>query len=52
LLGDGEGVTLIGDAGLGDRYARALAAQRVASQRLDGDACVLAGLGFTGIIDL
>ncbi|MES2159195.1 MAG: 2-dehydro-3-deoxygalactonokinase [Pseudomonadota bacterium] len=52
LLGAGEGVTLIGDAGLGDRYARALAAQGVASQRLDGDACALAGLGFTGDIKI
>ncbi|MFZ2998178.1 2-dehydro-3-deoxygalactonokinase [Sphingobium sp.] len=50
LLSGGDGVTLVGDAGLADRYARALDAQGVAARRLDGDACALAGLGFTGEI--
>ncbi len=45
LAGD-TGVVLIGDARLSDRYARALDAQGIASQSLDGDACARAGLGF------
>lgn len=52
LLKADDGVTLIGDARLADRYARALAAQGVKTQRLDGDACALAGLGFTGDIKI
>lgn len=48
LLDGGQKVTLIGDAGLADRYASAFAAQGVLSHRLDGDACALAGLGFMG----
>lgn len=37
-------LTLIGDPQLTDRYRRALAAFGADAQRLDGDACVLAGL--------
>lgn len=48
LLQADDDVTLIGDARLADRYARALAAQGVVSRRLDGDACALAGLGYVG----
>ena len=48
LLRADHGVTLIGDARLSDRYARALAVQGVESHRLDGDACALAGLGYAG----
>lgn len=52
LLQADDGVTLIGDARLADRYARALAAQGVESQRLDGDVCALAGLGYVGEMTL
>ncbi|MBU0659117.1 MAG: 2-dehydro-3-deoxygalactonokinase [Alphaproteobacteria bacterium] len=48
LLRADHGVTLIGDARLSDRYARALAVQGVESHRLDGDACALAGQGYAG----
>ena len=50
LLNGGASVALIGDTGLANRYARALDLQGIQARRLDGDACVLAGLGFTGEI--
>lgn len=43
-LGSAEGVTIIGDPRLAERYAQAFARQNVAVRLLDGDACVLAGL--------
>jgi len=43
-LGGAEGVTIIGDPRLAERYAQAFARQGVVVRRLDGDACVLAGL--------
>ncbi|WP_030540016.1 2-dehydro-3-deoxygalactonokinase [Sphingobium sp. DC-2] len=43
----GDNVTLIGDPRLSARYAQALEAQGVRSRLLDGEACALAGLGFT-----
>ena len=43
-LGSAEGVTIIGDPRLAERYVQAFARRGVAVQRLDGDACVLAGL--------
>ncbi len=46
LFAGGDGVTLIGDARLSARYAQALDAQGVPSRWMDGDTCVLAGLGF------
>ena len=48
MLGEDADVILIGDAGLSARYAQALERQGVASRTLNGDACALAGLGFTG----
>lgn len=48
LFGAEAGVTVIGDARLGDLYALALTAQAVVARQLDGDACALAGLGFMG----
>lgn len=44
MLGGAEGVTIIGDPRLGDLYAQAFARIGVAVRRLEGDACVLAGL--------
>lgn len=39
-----RGVTIIGDAALAERYAPALATFNLACERLDGEACALAGL--------
>ncbi|WP_298398101.1 2-dehydro-3-deoxygalactonokinase [Sphingobium sp.] len=47
-LGEDADVLLIGDKRLSARYAQALDAQGVGSAAIDGDACVLAGLGFMG----
>ena len=44
LLGDVSSITLIGDQSLCARYAKALEAQGLSPQSLDGDDCVLAGL--------
>lgn len=45
MAGDCEdGITLIGDESLVDRYLRACALLAVPADRLDGEACVLAGL--------
>ncbi|WP_176590146.1 2-dehydro-3-deoxygalactonokinase [Sphingobium sp. EM0848] len=46
MLGEADGIFLIGDAKLSVRYAQALGKQGLASQLLDGDACALAGLGY------
>jgi 2-dehydro-3-deoxygalactonokinase len=43
-LADASDVTIIGDPRLADLYTRAFAHTGVAVRRLDGDACVLAGL--------
>lgn len=43
-LADASGVTIIGDPRLADLYTQAFAQHDIAVQRLDGDACVLAGL--------
>jgi 2-dehydro-3-deoxygalactonokinase len=48
MLGTDADVVLIGDARLSARYAQAFDRQGVASRMLDGDACALAGLGFSG----
>jgi 2-dehydro-3-deoxygalactonokinase len=47
-LGDTDGVVLIGDKRLSARYAQALDARGIASRKMDGDGCALAGLGFMG----
>jgi len=44
MLGDAAGVTIIGDPRLADRYEAAFARTGIVARRLDGDACVLAGL--------
>ncbi|WBO23305.1 2-dehydro-3-deoxygalactonokinase [Sphingomonas abietis] len=45
LAGDApDKITLIGDPALSDIYAQAAAAHGLATVRLDGDACVIAGL--------
>jgi 2-dehydro-3-deoxygalactonokinase len=44
MLAGADGVTIIGDPHLADLYTQAFARHSVAVQRLDGDACVLAGL--------
>ncbi|MFY9349380.1 MAG: 2-dehydro-3-deoxygalactonokinase [Sphingobium sp.] len=46
-----EEALLIGDARLCGLYAQALAGHAVRAAHRDGDACVLAGLGFTGEIN-
>lgn len=47
-LSGADSVVLIGDKKLSARYAQALDARGIASRALEGDACALAGLGFTG----
>ena len=46
LLPADHDVTLIGDGRLSDLYGQALGAMGIATRRLDGEACALAGLGF------
>jgi 2-dehydro-3-deoxygalactonokinase len=43
-LADAAAVTIVGDPRLADLYTQAFARSDVTVQRLDGDACVLAGL--------